>query len=106
MKVEPKLNRKQIRLMAFETKRNGARIKTLEQNFAREIIAIDADSEKLIANLEDSIYNNIYKKHLAKFVGLIELMERTGCYKFTDPNKEYFKKLYNPIDGTKITKTE
>lgn len=101
-----KPNRKDKRNIAFETKRNEARIKALERKFAVEITSIDDSSQDFIANLEDTVYNDIYKKFQAKFVHLIESMERSGCYKYTAPNPMYFRLLYNPIDGTKITVTE
>ena len=104
--IEPKLNRKDKRNIAFETKRNDKRIRNLERQFSLEITSIDDKSQDFIANLEDTVYNGIYKKYQAKFVQLIESMQGSGCYKYTNPNKEYFKLLYNPIDGTKITVTE
>jgi len=102
----PKINRKVKRLIAFETKRNKEKVKNLERQFSKEILSIDASTQSMVANLEDSIYNDIYKKYLARFVTLIESMVEAGCFKYTVPNKEYFKKLYNPIDGTKITNTD
>lgn len=99
---EIKPNRKTKRLIAFEVKRNDARIKKIEVEFVDVVMAIDPYAEDDTPNLEDSVYKGIYNTYLSKFNLLINKMEQQGSYKYTDPNRNYFKELFNPINGTRI----
>jgi alpha-D-ribose 1-methylphosphonate 5-phosphate C-P lyase len=86
-----------------EIKRNSARIETFVHKFSKAIIDLKETEQEHSATLVDTRYEAIYKHHLAQYIILIKLMEEEGKYKYTSPNKMYFKEMYNPIDGKMVT---
>lgn len=86
-----------------EIKRNSARIENFVMKFSKAIIDLKETEQEHSATLVDTRYEAIYKHHLAQYIILIKKMDEEGRFKFTSPNKMYFKEMYNPIDGKMVT---
>ena len=95
--------RNQKRESKREEKRNNAKIAELEMSFIKEVGASGIGATDGKVDLEDDIYGKIYKKYLAKYLVTIEIMTDNKMFKLTTPNRMYFKEMYNPVDGKRIS---
>lgn len=101
---EPKESRKDRRGREHEEKRNGSKFKAIENKFVDEVLLLDNKPEDRIAKLEDTDYKAIYDYYQLLWVQTIDSMLKAKKFKYTEPDKNYFMRNYNPNNGIKIQK--
>lgn len=94
-------SRLQKRKAKTEAKKLNAVFINIIRNFNNEIQALDATKENGVP-LEDSSYNLIYKKYLNRYESTVVSMVNAGKFKYNMPDKKYFERKYNPINGEHV----
>ena len=83
-----------------ETNKLNATFINMAREFKNKILALEDDGKEL----EDGMYGVLYKEHLQKYEDKVDSFLKAGKFKYTTPDRDYFKRNFNPIDGVLITK--
>lgn len=91
--------RQQKRKAQSETKKLNVTFINMAREFKNQVLLIEEDEG---VTLEGGQYGVLYLIHLKKYEDKVDEYVKAGKFKYTSPDRDYFKRNFNPTDGVLI----